>query len=299
MAQYNVVRLGLPPYLPADFASQERAMVESLDLHYQCQRSPRDALPSAGPLILITNSQSQLMDLKAHERNRIELIIHPNSGYENIAPFMAQYPHLPIALGPGIRQKAVAQYVLACLFDRFAPLPWCRQWDPQRAWPRTLIDRLNIQLIGYGHVGTVLANTLSTLSDAVFIYDPAQGRTELNVECAHVLVLAPSLHPSAVHFVDQSLLQTMRQDVCIIQPSRGKVVCQGALVTFLGNNPQAFAYVDVFEQEPHDFKCFQGLDNIKLTCHIAGVHRDLAGDILLFVQIKLKEFFSNLAPGRP
>ena len=283
------------PLFRGGFILRERALVTGLGFSYYLGETfePSNLSPDA-ELIVITDSNLNLLQYLGDELSeRLALIIHPNSGYDNLLPFLQKTPHLPVVIGQKIRQEAVSEYVLSCLFHHFSELPFIKVWDQKRTWKRKLLRDTCIQIIGYGHVGRKLASTLVTITGQVFIYDPEEDKDDLKLDRADVLVLLPSLNASSWHLLDDSFLEKLSSKVCIIQPSRGEVVDELALAKFLKRNPQAFAYLDVFGKEPCDFRDLEHLNNIKMTSHVAGVHENLQADILSFVESELKNFLNS------
>jgi D-3-phosphoglycerate dehydrogenase len=68
-------------------------------------------------------------------------------------------------------------------------------------------------------------------------------------------------------------LENMRSGTIIINLSRGGVVHEDDLVTYLKTNPDSFAALDVFNKEPYTGP-FTNLDNIILTPHLGSYAKE-------------------------
>ncbi len=150
-------------------------------------------------------------------------------------------------------------------------------------------------LIGKGHIGTIIFDSLKPLLKDIHIYDPFKDHLNLGeIDSFDIVILTPTLNKSSYHIINESFLNKCKANIVIINPARGKLIDQSALISFLKNNPKSFAYLDVFENEPFktEFNC---LSNVSTTPHIAGVFNGLDRQILDFNKQTIEDFF-NLNP---
>ena len=165
-----------------------------------------DAPPIQGqPIILITNTHVDFNQLNSKfqcEFGQIKLIIHPNSGYDNIPLELAKKKQLPIILGNPIRANAVATYIASCILEYFTPIPVQHYWNHSRRWERNLLRDQNLLLIGHGQIGRLVEQIFAPLVKEIFIYDPYKGHYKLPIAQGNIVVLAAGLNPSSFHLVD-------------------------------------------------------------------------------------------------
>lgn len=281
----KVLRLDISGYQKKDFSAREKALVESLGLNYISHPDPLTE-------ILISNSNTEFHKICPSDFPNLKLVIHPNSGYDNITLNWAQ-SHAPIIVGHEIRMNAVIEYSLSCLYSHFAKPPFVKSWDKGRAWERKLLRDSNVQLIGLGHIGRILEESLKPIVKNIFVFDPYKGRTELYPEKSNIVILAASLNPSSEKIINENFLKALPTDALIINGARGRLVDQEALRLFLTNHSEAFAYLDVFENEPCDLTPLSQLANTKLSSHVAGVYSALDEAILSFEGKILKDFMND------
>jgi D-3-phosphoglycerate dehydrogenase len=291
-----VYRCNISKYQAANYAQKERNIIEKLGLTYL----PPELSPTIQPDIVITNSNT-VLSAQSFDWSKIKLLIHPNSGYDNIKEtIIKQIQDGPIILGNPLRANAVTTYCLQALFNAFTSPPTHLTWDHQREWNRINMDQLNILLIGHGHIGTLINQSLRPIVKQLDIYDPyrdapSQIAELTNLSHYHAIILAPSLNHSSHHIVNQDFLHQVRSNAVIINAARGKLIHQQALIQFLKDNPHAKAYIDVFENEPADFSEWSDLISSKqahLTSHIAGVYKNLDQKILEFVETTISDFLT-------
>ncbi len=279
----KVLRLDISTYQKKDFQAKEKDLVEKLGFQSLSQLD-------FNADILISNSNTEFHKFKPSDFKNLKLLIHPNSGYDNITFEWAKQDQAPVIVGHEIRMNAVVEYTLSCLLGHFASPPFVKRWDKGRAWERKLLRDQNIQLIGFGHIGKVLKESLAPIVKNISIYDPYKNQNELHPEKTDILIMAASLNPSSEKIINADFLKRLPPHTLIINGARGKLIDQNALINFLKSNPESYSYLDVFENEPTDFTPFDVLSNVKLCSHVAGVYSKLDEGILSFEEKILKDF---------
>ena len=267
-SRLTIKRASTSPYFCANFNQLE---TETLNPYVDMQPSESPA-PSD---ILITNTHTNFDLLSADQIESLKLVIHPNSGYDNIPVDFVKSIKAPIIVGNIIRAEAVAQYILSALFNQLSPIPHHEKWSKERKWPQRLLSTLKVTVIGFGHIGKLLQTTLAPLVKELSVYDPFEKLPQLNHQRSDVVILAASLNNKSRHIIDKNFLNAIKENALIINAARGGLIKTSDLINYLSANVDAFAILDVFEKEPNDFANFKHLKNIKLTSHIAGVHTNI------------------------
>ncbi|MCP4911525.1 MAG: hypothetical protein GY909_00290 [Oligoflexia bacterium] len=285
----TICRLNISPYQSNNFRTQESSLFESLGYRYQFE-TPENAQ------ILISNTHTEFEKLGDDVLKNCKLIIHPNSGYDNISlEFVEKMNEAGVSIlsGNSIRSNAVATYILSSFFEYFASVPAKETWQDGRSWPRVKMEELNILILGQGHIGTKVEQSLRPVVGEVHVYDPFKNMTRLDNELlakVDVIIPACGLNATSEKIINEKFLAELKDEVLIINGARGKLIDQTALIKFLKAKPQSFAYLDVFEKEPCDFAIFKGLKNVALTSHIAGVFATIDQTILDFEKEVITDF---------
>ena len=277
----KITRTSISPYQNPDFQEKERAVFAKFE-------------KVGGPgEILITNT---LTDIAALDTKNLQLIIHTNSGYDNFPLDFVKRVDFPIIVGNEIRAQAVSEYILFCLFKRFGTFAHQTNWD-RKLKNRFLLKEKNILIVGYGHVGKLVKKSLEPLAGNIFVVDPfvegcSESLHDVSLDLCDVVILCPSLNPTSFHLINKEILEKLPNDLTLINPSRGNLVAQKDLLEFLKKNGHAFAFLDVFEKEPHDL-AFPEITNLFTTSHIAGVFENLDDQIINFERRVLQDFFDR------
>lgn len=293
LSKFTVKRLSSSPYFQPQFNHLEALninLIDNVEMHSHDDKSPAS--------ILITNTHTRTSEITDQEMAACQLLIHPNSGHDNISPDFIRTASFPIIVGNPIRANAVANFILSTLLSHYSVISYEKEWDKTRKWPRKLLSELTIMIVGHGHIGKILSQSLTPLAREVRIYDPKLGYNNLDLNGVDVLLPVCSLNERNHHFIDSNFLEKLNSDFLLINAARGELVKTDDLLNVLKKKSDAFAYLDVFEKEPADFSLFNHIKNIKLTSHIAGVFKNIDHEtiefekriITDFTKMDLKEF---------
>lgn len=279
----KIKRISTSPYFSLEFNRLEN---EALCPFAEMLPSDSDEYPD----VIITNTHTKFNSFSEELIDHLKLIIHPNSGYDNIPAEFVRRSKAPIIVGSTIRSQAVAQYILSALFNHFSPIPHHSYWDSDRKWPRRLLSDLKVSLIGHGHIGKILTHTLAPLVKELMIYDPYENMNQLDHKNSDVVILTCGLNTKNKFMINRNFLNQIKEDALIINTARGELIKTDDLINFLMANDNAFAVLDVFEKEPCDLSVFKKLQNIKCTSHIAGVYKNIDLHTIEFETTTLKNF---------
>ncbi len=288
----TIKRMSLSPYWSEAFITNEKKNFESLGFKYiSSPKNPTHIECNETPDIIITNTHTKFNLFENDFKKNLKLIIHPNSGYDNFNLDFVNSIDCPIILGNPLRANAVSEVILAELFSHFSLAPNQNSWNPQRKWPRKLLSEQNILIIGMGMIGNTVYQALNPLVDNLFLYDPFKGYGELAIKnnLFDVIIMAASLNPSSLHMINADFLKKLSPSGLFINCARGELVNTLDLLAFLDGNPEAFAYLDVFENEPYQFESILRR-NLKTTSHIAGVYYNLENNTQNYIMEILKNF---------
>lgn len=285
----QVLRLNLSSYQDEDFIQKEKTSFNEID-NVEYIESVSDLNPDSN-YILITNTHTEVDKIADNILKRTVLVIHPNSGHDNISHNFITNNNFPVIRGNQIRANAVSEYILSCTFKHFIQMKNHLFWDKTRKWDRKLIGDLKVLIIGYGHIGSTVFKSLSPLCDNLEVIDPQASAESIHPKLStsynestfsdvELLIIAADLNDSTKDLINKQVLDKMSDSVVIINAARGEIINQKDLERHLELNPSSFAYLDVFENEPFLTSDFKNLRNVNKTSHIAGVFKSLNSKII-------------------
>lgn len=178
---------------------------------------------------------------------------------------------------------AVAELALGHVLNGLRGISYSDKSIRDGSWKRPqgrLLANKVIGFYGFGQVAKHLAKLIKGFDCTISYNDVAESNEKewadaqfsslstLFTKSDVVIVTAP-LNKSTQNIIGKELLDLAKRNFCLIVISRGGVVNEEDLYSFLNENPESFAGLDVFLDEPYRGQ-FTKLDNVALTAHIGG-----------------------------
>lgn len=171
-----------------------------------------------------------------------------------------------------------------------------------------------IGLIGFGHIGRLVAKKLSGFDVRILVYDPYTSREAIEqagcqqaelkdvMEKSDFVSIHARLTEQNKNMIGKKEIGMMKPTTYLINTGRAGLVDQEALIEALQAKKIMGAALDVFTTEPLEGDSpFLQLDNVTLTTHIAGTTTDalmnspnlLMEDIARFLSGEKARFIVN------
>lgn len=221
---------------------------------------------------------------------RLAVVGRAGVGLDSIDVAACRARGVEVVYTPDANTTAVSEYVLALVLDEARPRTLVDNALAQAKWnalrtsmiaPRQLSE-MTLGVLGLGRIGKRVARWARALDMNVVYHDIAEipeasrhgarsvSREEL-LASADVLTIHVDGRASNRGLVSGEWLARARQDVMLINTSRGFVVDVAALASFLRANPRARAVLDVHEPEPFDSNYpLLHIPNARLATHLAA-----------------------------
>lgn len=216
-------------------------------------------------------------------------------GLENIDMAACAARNIEVCPARGANAVSVAEYVVATMLMLMRGIHRATAPVIAGTWPRNdFIGReaagATFGLIGFGDIARHAAARASALGMEIIAHDPfvheqdpvwrdmrarQVSLNELLAE-ADVVTLHVPFTDATRNLIDAAALSRMKDDAILINSSRGGIVDEDALIAALNGGTLGGAALDVFAGEPVSAEYgarFEGVPNLILTPHIAGVTR--------------------------
>ena len=218
---------------------------------------------------------------------RLEVIGRAGIGVDNIDVAHATGKGIVVLNTPDANVTTAAELTLAHLFSLSRNLPQANQSVKAGEWKRAgfigvELTKKVLGIIGYGHIGRIVAAKALALDMQVIAYDPfvteerflADGVTgveldELVDESDYVSLHCP-LNDQTHNIMSAARIKAMKPGARLINCARGGLVDEAALYEALRDGHLAGAALDVFSREPPDDSPLLTLDNVMLTPHLGA-----------------------------
>ena len=192
---------------------------------------------------------------------------------------------------PDANVTTTAELTLAHLFSLSRNLPQANRSVKQGEWKRARFMGVELSgktlgIIGYGHIGRIVAAKALALEMQVIAYDPfvteekflADGVTgvgldELVSEADYISLHCP-LNDKTRNIMNAERINAMKPGARLINCARGGLVDEEALYDALSKGSLAGAALDVFSREPPEDSPLLTLDNVLLTPHLGASTRE-------------------------
>jgi (S)-sulfolactate dehydrogenase len=257
---------------------------------------------------LIVRNRTRVDAALLANATRLTVVGRLGVGLDNIDLDTCAARDIDVIPATGANTLAVAEYVTAglLLLTRGAFLASARvangEWPRQQLIGGELSGR-TLGLVGFGAIAREVATrahalgmTTAAHDPLLAVDDPAWRDTQRCADLHELLSVsdAVSLHvpltPQTRHLIDTEALATMKPGAVLINTARGGVVDEAALAEALRDGRLAGAALDVFEQEPLSAgSVLDGVPNLILTPHIAGVTREANRRVSTLIACKIRE----------
>ena len=217
--------------------------------------------------------------------SNLKVISRVGVGYDNIDISFLKKNNIKLAITPNLHGRAVAELILANMLAKIRDVILNNCLMKNGVWNRSISHELNdfqIGIFGYGCVGKELVSVLKGIyKKKIYIHDLYINKKKIRnssikfisknllLKKSDIIILCIPSNNNNKYFVDKKSFQIMKKNVFLINTSRGNIIDENNLVSFLRNNKSSFASLDVFENEPYIGQ-LKNLKNVMLSPHIAS-----------------------------
>ena len=197
---------------------------------------------------------------------------------------------VPVFNAPFSNTRSVAELTIAEIVMLYRRTLSRSMAAHEGKWQKSATDSHEVRgrtlgIVGYGNIGTQLANLAEAMGMRVIYHDQADKLQHGNVAAAKDLMdlLARadvvSLHlpetPQTRGIIGEREIRAMKAGAFLINNARGSLVDIDALAAALSDGHLRGAAIDVFPSEPSSndeefVSPLRGLDNVILTPHVGG-----------------------------
>jgi phosphoglycerate dehydrogenase-like enzyme len=239
---------------------------------------------------------------------------------------LGQRKDIAVTTASGIHSTPIAEYTIASMLAFAHGMHLTMRSQVKREWRRNsqfmdIADSLRgrtLGVIGYGSIGRETARIGHALGMPVLalkrnpddhadtgwnppgVGDPEgriparwfgpEEREALLSESDYITVTLP-MTPYTRAFIGAREFAAMRPNAYIVNIGRGEVIDQKAMIEALKAKRIAGAGLDVFEREPLEADSeLWDLENVLLTPHMSGVHKDYNGSACALFADNLKHY---------
>ena len=246
-------------------------------------------LPDAKALIVRNRTQVRGGLLEA--AGNLKVVGRLGVGLDNIDVAACAEREIAVCPATGANDLSVAEYVISASLILLRGAWMATGRVAQGEWPRNELiggeaSGKLLGLVGFGGIARETAVRAKALGMQVCAFDPylekgsaeQHGVSLVSLEelfsTSDVISLHTPLTEETRGLIDADAIATMKSSAIVINAARGGIVDEDVLAAALRDGNLGGAAIDVFDAEPLSASAgakYQGLTNVILTPHIAGV----------------------------
>ncbi len=286
----------------ADFARVDALPPASLRVSYAKPDDPALAQRVKSSAALVIPAVGPKLAAALFEDCRLSLVQITGAGVDRLDEAALTRLGIPVANVPGASNSAVAEYAVTAASMLLRRLAWADSEISQGHYvdfrSRMLADNLPglegllVGVVGFGTIGTAVAQAFQRMGCRIGFYDPAPrdvaavqalGARSMSLRellaAADVVTLHVPLIAATRGMIGDAELAAMKPGAVLVQAARGGIVDEAALARHLASGHLGGAAVDVYSTEPPVADnplltlAGEGARRLLLTPHIAGVTR--------------------------
>jgi phosphoglycerate dehydrogenase-like enzyme len=288
----------------ADFARVDALPPSSLQVNYAKPDDPVLPQRMKAAAALVIPAVGLKLAGALFEGCSLRLVQITGAGVDRLDEAAMTRLGIPVANVPGASNSAVAEYAVTAASMLLRRLAWASAEIGQGRYvdfrSRMLADNLPglegllVGVVGFGTIGTAVAQAFQRMGCRIAFYDPAPrdlapararalGARSMSLPellaAADVVTLHVPLIAATRGMIGDAELAAMKPGAVLVQAARGGIVDEAALARHLASGRLGGAAVDVYSTEPPAADnplltlTGEGARRLLLTPHIAGVTR--------------------------
>ena len=203
-------------------------------------------------------------------------------GLNNIDLQELKKREIKLGFTPGVNKRPVAELSLSHILTSLRGTHSSIQKIKNGIWSQERGNELykkTVGILGFGNIGSLLNDLIKPFDCNILVYEineidqPDINQTDLSeiAKKADIISIHLPLTRETNSLINDKFFGLCKKDVKIINTSRGGIINEEHLEKFLIENENAFAALDVFEEEPAFNSPLLNLPNFFATSHLGSM----------------------------
>jgi D-3-phosphoglycerate dehydrogenase len=178
------------------------------------------------------------------------------------------------------------------------------RWEKKKLEGRELYQK-TLGVVGYGKIGSIVADRGRGLRMRVVIYDPfvppekiqndgfeAVSLQELYKQSDYITVHVPKMKNTA-NLITKEAFELMKNGVMVINCARGGIINEADLYEAIKAGKVAGAALDVFETEPPGKNPLLGLEQVIATPHLGASTKEAQSNVAIMAAQQIIDYLTS------
>ena len=256
---------------------------------------------------LVIRSATKVTEDLLAAAKKLKVVGRAGIGLDNVDIPAATKRGIVVMNTPGGNVVTTAEHTLAMMLSLTRNIPRgtatlkAGKWEKKKLQGREVFNK-NLGIIGFGKIGSIVADRARGLKMRVIIYDPfvtpeqiqkagfeAVSLETLYKEADYITVHVPKLKPTA-GMLNKAAFAQMKPGVMVINCARGGIVNEADLYDAINEGKVAGAALDVFESEPPGDHPLLSLDRVIATPHLGASTLEAQTNVAVAVAEQIIDF---------
>lgn len=214
--------------------------------------------------------------------SNIKVISKYGVGLNNLDLVKLKKSGIKLGFTPGVNKRPVAELTILLVLLSLRRIYNSKENIKKGIWSQERGQELRNKtfgIVGFGNIGNLLADFLEPFECNILAYDieliSKKNVTQCSLEEIFINSDIVSIHLPLINetenIINKKLFDICKDNIKLINTSRGGIILENDLYDFLDNNKQAFAALDVFEEEPAYKSPLLDLENFFATSHLGSM----------------------------
>jgi len=284
---------------------------DGIEVDVQTDLSPEELKGVIGAYdALVIRSATKVTKDLLEAANNLKVIGRAGIGLDNVDIPAATQHGVAVMNTPGGNVVTTAEHSIAMMMALTRNIPRGTAtlkdglWEKKRLQGREIFEKV-LGVIGYGKIGSIVANRARGLKMQVIMHDPyvtseqiekdgykSVSIDELYQTADYISVHVPILKETT-GLIDRAAFEKMKPGVMLINCARGGIVNENDLYEAIVEGKVAGAALDVFETEPPGDLPLLKLDHVICTPHLGASTREAQTNVAVAVAEQIIDFLKN------
>ena len=284
---------------------------EEIDVDVKTGLSPdelKDIIHEYDALVIRSATKVTADILKAG--TRLKVVGRAGIGLDNVDIPAATKQGVIVMNTPGGNVVTTAEHAISLMLSLSRNIPQgtaslrAGKWEKKNLQGREIFNKV-LGVIGFGKIGSIVADRARGLKMRVVVYDPfviQELIEKAGFECVsletlyaisdYITVHVPKLKDT-IGFLNKSAFQQMKDGVMIINCARGGIVDEADLADAIQSGKVGGAALDVFATEPPGNSPLFELDRVIGTPHLGASTHEAQTNVAIAIAEQIIDYLKN------
>jgi D-3-phosphoglycerate dehydrogenase len=259
---------------------------------------------------LVIRSATKVNEDLLAAAGKLKVVGRAGIGLDNVDIPAATKRGVVVMNTPGGNVVTTAEHAIAMMLALTRNIPQGTaslkqgRWDKKKLQGREIYNK-TLGVIGFGKIGTIVANRALGLKMRVIVHDPfvtpeqieKEGFESVTIEelykrSDYITVHVPKLK-STIGLIGTAAFDQMKAGVMLVNCARGGIVDEAALYEAIEAGKVGGAALDVFETEPPGANKLFELDRLICTPHLGASTREAQTNVAVAVAQQIIDYLKN------